>query len=226
MLRSLLLFFFSMLFIISLSAQIPDRAIDTNQYPANNTPDSKREAIFSTYFEETNVGNLHVFAPEEKAVAPDHYFKGRELPRGLFGIFEPKWRESMPEDFKAYAVYSLRGEGKPYYLLRFSGAETDRMIGLFEMVGDQLHHKLTLASYWCVGDYCLQKDSWLQDFDGDVRLDVLTKVRMTDNRRNEQVVDEYYAISKQLKDGSFSRKHDLQVQVNDYFMHDPAKEEE
>lgn len=210
----------SIFLFFDLAAQVPDRALDQQQYPANNTADSKREAIFASYFEEANVSNLHVYAPLQAA---DHsyYFQGTELPRGLFGIFEKEWRSSMPDDFTAYALFSIRGNGKPYYLIRFAGKDTDRMIGLFEMIGDQLHYKCTLASYWCSDAYCLQKDSWLQDFDGDVRLDVLTKVKMTDQRRGAAVVDEYYSVLKQLHNGELEPDSQMAVDIADYFMFAP-----
>lgn len=222
MIRLLSTYVFCICLFGSVYSQISDRQIDRNQYPANNTPDTKREAIFSTYFQEANVSNLHVYLPESD-IPYDYYFKGTALPRGLFGIFDKEWRDKMPEEFQAYAVFSIRGEGKPYYILRFSGAQLDPTIALFEMIGNQLVHKADLATFWCTDKYCLQKDSWLQDFDGDVRLDILTKVKMTDDRRGEQVIDEYYRIMRQLEDGAFTRDSQLDVDVNDYFMNDASE---
>lgn len=197
-------------------AQIPGRQ-DHDLYPANNTPETKREAIFAGYFEDTNVGNMHVYVPAGE-VEPDYFFKGKELSRGLFGIFDPRWRDELSGDFQAYAVYSIRGEGKPYYIIRFAGDDMDPMIALFEMANNKLHHKVTLASNWCTDQYCVQKDSWLQDFDGDVRLDVLTKVKTTDDRRKNQVIDTYYTILRQTQNGAFAQDSKMDVDVNDYFM--------
>lgn len=197
--------------------QIADEQIDNSQYPANNRPDTKREAIFNTYFEEANVSNMHFYTPTEET-GTDYFFEGKELPRGLYGIFAEGWREDMPADFKAYAVYSIRGDGKPFYVLRFSGEDVDPTIGLFEMAANKLHHKATLATYWCGESYCLQKDSWIQDFDGDTRLDILIKVKMTDDRRKKQVIEEYYSILQQADTGNFKPNSKMDVNVNDYFM--------
>lgn len=222
MYRLLFTYIFSILLFGSAIGQIADEQIDNNQYPANNQPDSKREAIFSTYFEEANVSNMHFYLPDGK-MEFDYFFKGTELPRGLFGIFDSNWRDEMPEDFKAYAVYSIRGEGKPYYVMRMSGKKMDPTIGLFEMIGNKLHYKATLATNWCSESYCVQKDSWMQDFDGDVRLDILTKVKITDDRREKQVIDQYYNILQQTDNGAFISNSQMDVDVNDYFMHDEAE---
>lgn len=217
MLRLLFTYIFCIILATNALGQVTDRELDKNQYPANNKADSKYEAAFASYFEETNVSNSHIYMPPEGAEY-DYYYQGKELPKGLFGIFNQKWRQNMPEDFKAYAVFSIRGEGKPYYILRFSGEKVDPSIGLFEMIGDKLHHKATLATYWCADDYCIQKDSWLQDFDGNVRLDFLTKVKMMDKRGKHEVIDEFYSIYKQLEDGKFVPDSRMDVDVNDYFM--------
>lgn len=221
--------FFTSIFCIFMAigvyGQIIREELDYNQYPANNQADSRIEAAFAAYFEEENVSNTHVYLPPAE-VSYDYYLKGTKLPRGLFGLFDEAWRNDMPEDFKAFAVFAMRGEGKPYYLLRFSGEEIDPSIELFEMVDQRLHHLATLATYWCDDDYCLQKDSWLQDFDGNVRIDILSKVKMTDERRKRKVVDEYYLIHRQLKDGRFVTDSQMEVDVNDYFMYDPEAEEE
>jgi hypothetical protein len=217
MLKQFIAYIIMTLLFASASAQVPDSQLDRDQYPANNQADTKREAIFATYFAEANVSNTHYYVPQGD-VSADYLYKGTELPRGLFGIFEQEWRSTMPDDFKAYAVTAIRGEGKPYYVLRFSGEGTDEMIGLFEIVNDILYHKATLASYWCENIYCQQKDSWLQDFDGNVRLDILTKVKFTDKRRDDQVIEEYYTILKQQKDGKFVKDSQMDVDVNDYFM--------
>lgn len=217
MIKQLIAYILLTLFFSSAAAQIPDGQLDRRQYPANNTTDSKREAVFATYFEEANIGNAHVYSPQGEA-AEDYFYKGTELPRGLFGMFESDWRSGMPQNFKAYAVAAIRGEGKPYYILRFEGEGTDNTIALFEVANDILYHKATLASYWCEENHCRQKDSWLQDFDGNVRLDILTKVKLTDRRKTEEVIEEFYLIQKQLEDGSFVKDSRMDVDVQDYFM--------
>lgn len=216
MIKQLITYILLTLFFASAAAQVPDSQLDRRQYPANNTADSKREALFATYFEEANVGNAHVFAVRDE-MPEDYFYKGTELPRGLFGMFETKWRSTMPDNFKAYAVAAIRGEGKPYYLLRFEGKGTNAQIALFEVANDILYHKITLAGYTCDQGVCHQKDSWIQDFDGNVRLDILTKVRVT-AEDEQQVIKAYHVIHKQLKDGSFVKDSQMDVDVKDYFM--------
>lgn len=210
------------LFTTGVTAQVPAGELDVNQYPANNKADSKREAAFAAFFEEANVSNLHVYAPQTKEVDLDYYYKGKELPRGMFGIFNPEWRSELPKDAKAYAVSAIRGNSKPYYIIRFAGKNYDPTIALFEMNGEQLDMLAVLAGFWCAQQYCYQRDSWIQDVDGDTRLDIITKVRMTDKRRDKTVIEEHHTIYKQLADGTIVKTTSLDVDIDDYFMHPHA----
>lgn len=219
MLKNIILPVFISFLSICLSAQVPDHELDVNQYPANNMAETKREAAFAAFFEEANVSNLHIYAPQTAEVPYDFYYKGEELPRGFFGLFNPDWRSEMPKDFKAYAVSAIRGNSKPYYIMRFAGKDMDPTIALFEINGDKLDHLATLASFWCADRYCYQRDSWIQDVDGDARLDIITKVRMTDKRRSKETVEEHHTIYKQLKDGTLVPTTRMDVDINDYFMH-------
>lgn len=222
MYRLIFTYIFSIALLGNAFGQISDDQIDNTQYPANNRPDTKRQAIFNTYFEEANVSNMHFYVPDGE-LDSDYLYAGTELPRGLFGLFRSEWRDELPDNFKAYAVFSIRGDGKPYYILRLAGEDVDPTIGLYELANNKLHHKATLATNWCGSSYCVQKDSWIQDFDGDVRLDILTKVKMTDDRRSNQVIDEYYSILQQTKTGQFISNSRMDVNVNDYFMHDASE---
>lgn len=219
MLKNSFFLIFTFFLSISLSAQVPDHELDVNQYPANNKAETKREAAFAAFFEEANVSNLHVYAPQSAEVPYDYYYLGRELPRGFFGLFNPEWRSDLPKDFKVYAVSAIRGDSKPYYIMRFAGQGMDPTIALFEINGEQLDRLATLASFWCTDGYCYQRDSWIQDVDGDARLDIITKVRMTDKRRSKEVIEEHHTIFKQLQDGTLVPTSRLDVDINDYFMH-------
>ncbi|MEL6923169.1 MAG: hypothetical protein AAFO94_03905 [Bacteroidota bacterium] len=184
--------------------------------------DTEKIAAFRAFFNNPNVGNLHVYAPKTETVSTDYYFSGTAIPRGYFDLIDPFWRMFYSDDMKAFAVYTLKGtvDNNPYYLIRFESPGVRNTLDLFELSEGKLHHKKQLAAYWCMDQGCVQKDSWIQDMDGDTQFDILKKVRMVE--RNQQGEfwsdDPYHIFYKQLSDGSFEERPYPQSEISDYIM--------
>jgi len=178
--------------------------------------DAKAWAAFDENFEVTNVGNLHVFAPTSTQNNADFTFYGTPLDRGLYRLFAANWRDELPNDFKTYSLYKIRHGASDAYILRFQGSGTQNMIGLFIKESDQLVFVRTLASYHCSESMCWQMDSWLQDFDGDTRLDILQKARVVQFTLMGAPIDEYTQVLRQNKDGSFSPTEEFSIALKDY----------
>lgn len=176
----------------------------------------KAWAAFEANFEVTNVGNLHLFAPTTNQNNSDFTFYGTPIERGLYRLFSANWRDELPKDFNTYALYKIRYGASDAYLLRFQGAGTQNMIGLFTRKNDQLVFVRTLASYHCSESMCWQMDSWLQDFDGDTRLDILQKARIVQFTLMGAPIDEYTQILRQNSDGSFSPTEKFSITLDDY----------
>ncbi len=180
------------------------------------TDNHKAWVAFEKNFEVTNVGNLHLFAPTSTQNNPDFTFYGTPIERGLYGLFSANWRDELPEDFNTYALYKIRYGASDAYLLRFQGSGTQNMIGLFTKKDDQLVFIRTLASYHCSESMCWQMDSWLQDFDGDTRLDILQKARFVQFTLMGAPIDVYTQVLRQNNDGSFSPTEKFSITLDDY----------
>lgn len=176
----------------------------------------KAWAAFDENFEVSNVGNLHLFAPTSNQNNADFTFYGTPVERGLYRLFAANWRDELPDDFKTYALYKIRYGASDAYLLRFEGPGTENMIGLFTRKDDQLVFIRALASYHCSESMCWQMDSWLQDFDGDTRLDILQKARVVQFTLLGAPIDEYTQVLRQNKDGSFSPTENFSIALKDY----------
>lgn len=180
------------------------------------TDNQKAWADFEENFEVSNVGNLHLFAPTSTQNNPDFTFYGTPIERGLYGLFSANWRDELPEDFNTYGLYKIRYGASDAYLLRFQGSGTQNMIGLFTKKDDQLVFVRTLASYHCSESMCWQMDSWLQDFDGDTRLDILQKARVVQFTLMGAPIDEYTQVLRQNSDGSYSPTEKFSIALKDY----------
>lgn len=173
---------------------------------------------FAEYFEPANVGNLHIWAATTTRPDLNYPFRGEQLPRGLYGLFAANWSEELPADFDTYAVYTIKHGARDAYILRFAGPDTYNMIGLFRLgTDDKLHHLRTLATYHCGDGLCIQTDSWLQDFDGDTRIDILQKSRVMQYTLLNRPTDEYQQVLLQQKDGTYisTRQHDIDLRDYD-----------
>lgn len=178
--------------------------------------EAKAWAAFEENFEVSNVGNLHLFAPTSTQNNSDFTFYGTPIERGLYRLFSANWRDELPSDFSTYALYKIRYGASDAYLLRFEGTGTENMIGLFTKKDDQLVFVRTLASYHCSDSMCWQMDSWLQDFDGDTRLDILQKARIVQFTLMGAPIDEYVQVLRQNNDGSFSTTEKFSISLKDY----------
>lgn len=209
---------FSLSVLIALSAQVPVENLEKKKYPAGNKAESLEAAAVHSFFEETNVGNLHVFPSAETPASYNFFFKGEKLPQGAMGIFTEEWRENLPDSFDAYAVYAVKGEAKPYYIVRFEGEDIRNTIELFEMIEGRMEHRQTLAMYRCENGECVQQDAWLLDLNGDTLFDLIKKVKIWNNDQRERLLGEYQDVMTQLDNGRFVSTGSLEVDLQDYRM--------
>lgn len=180
-----------------------------------NTEDKGALESFKALFEETNISNMHIYSASAENEG-DYFFDGEQVPRGLYGLFAANWREELPADFKAYAVFKIRHGAGDAYVMRFAGQGTQKMIALFIIEDGKVKYLQTLASHYCNEESCWQMDSWIQDFDGDTRLDILQKARMLQFTLMDAPVNEYAQVLLQTKAGTYRKDDDVQVKVSTY----------
>lgn len=181
-------------------------SLTDSPYPLTNSADNNTRTAFVSLFDDHNTGNLHVFTTMDIDEDPEYFFTGTEIPEGFWYMIPRGWRSQlMNETAKAYTTYNIRGESDEYYIIRYEKG-SDHSLVLYQLAEDGLVHMMDLASYSCMDSDCEQVDSWLQDVDGDTRLDIIQKTKSGDS-----VTTEVYKLSNA---GIFAR--DPNPEVVDY----------
>lgn len=203
-----------LLFFIPLTtfSQVDAPSLDS-PYPLNNRPSSEKEAAFIALFDDTNVGNLHVYTTKKSDPMQDYFYKGKEMSAYYTTMLPKKWRKkTRGKAAKAYAVKNIAGAEREFYIIRFLDKKSRNHLALFELQQENLIHKMTLAQAWCKGPRCYQKDTWIQDIDGDTLLDLIVKTRRERNSLTSDDVEVY----QQTKAGNFVKNTSLNVDSTKY----------
>ena len=173
---------------------------------------------FKNQFPEWNVGNLHIYSSGNGKVKKDYYFKGEKIAPVFQQYFPKEMRSSFTgENTPPSAVAAVRGEGlKDYYVLRINEENINDKIVLYELKNDRLKVKKDLAYHYQKGNRTYQLDSWMQDVNGDTRLDLIQKKSVTD--ANGKVQKEKTTVFLRNKKGKFKRSRKTKIEVSDYKM--------
>ena len=204
--------FFGLFLVGSLSAQI-DAELETGQtnYPIGNVADAELETAFMNAFQPSNVGNMHVYAYSGAQPDAEYFFAGETLGTEMRTLFSNRTKRTIGTN-PSYAVAKIRGGAAQYYLLRYQNKRGNPTLGLFDLRDGTVDPLLTLASADCrKGTSCQQTDSWIQDVDGDTRLDVIQKMGTV---RDGEVRRERMRVYQQREDGSFRRNRSLEREVD------------
>ncbi|MEQ8703102.1 MAG: hypothetical protein RIC19_04245 [Phaeodactylibacter sp.] len=187
---------------------------DVRPYPAANVPASPEAAAFIALFEESNVGNLRVYAHHDDELPYNYPFKGKEIPKAYYEMFSGTYRALLEAD-KAYAygIYSIKGNKAEHYLVRMPSDKGPNTIVLFDLNGEVMEPVQVLAYAYCKGDFCYQQDSFITDLDGDTDLDILTKFRRMEADDEETLVKNDI-IYLQGDDGSYQMVLDNELRIN------------
>lgn len=182
-------------------------------YPINNRPSSEKTAAFIALFDDTNVGNLHVYTSKMSNPKEDYFYMGQEMDTYYTAMLPKKWRKkTRGKAAKAYAVKNIAGAEREYYIIRFLDKKERNHLALFELQQESLIHKMTLAQAWCKGPRCYQKDTWIQDVDGDTLVDLIVKTR---RERNSLTSDEI-EVYQQTKAGNFVKNETWNIDSTKY----------
>ena len=185
-------------------------------YPASVSYEglTAAEANFIGLFRDENIGNLHLYASADPMPGTAYFFKGEAI--------KPTFKDLLPGEIaplthlqggQPHAVLSLRGDGEELYVLRLPGQRFQNQLSLYDMENGQLRKLMTLAYYQCSNSRCEQQDSWVQDVDGDARLDIITKKKITNRKGKEQVSARVYLMKT---DGTFRRTKNINIEEKDY----------
>lgn len=202
-----------------LSAQNDAKQAGEEPYPApamydNVTAD---EAAFIALFDDKNVGNTHVYVPKKGKKLGDHEPYGSKITNGF--------KNFLPDDMgrmvhvkggEPRALYSIRGGNGELYVIQSTDFSGNTTIGLYSLNNESVRKIKDLAYLKCKESGCLQMDSWLQDIDGDTRIDIIQKRAKTKTSNGKvKMKTKTYRIQR---DGSLKRDKKLKIEENDYMM--------
>lgn len=187
---------------------------DVRPYPATNVPASAEAAAFISIFEESNVGNLRVYAHYDDELPYDYPFRGEEIPESFYEMFTGTYRDLLEADESyAYSIYSIKGNRSEHYLIRTPSDKGPNTIVLFDLNGEVMEPVQVLAYAYCKGDFCYQQDSFITDLDGDTDLDILTKFRRVE-ADNEETLVKNDIVYLQNDDGTYQMVLDNELRID------------
>lgn len=185
-------------------------------YPApvmyNNL--SLQEAKLIKQFEDKDVSNLHIYADVKQD--DDYFFKGKPLDANFSEFFNDDLEaQTKIKGQEPQAVFSIRGEARELYLIRSLGNGAGHEVALYELDNGKLQKYLPLASYQCHDGKCTQLDSWIQDINGDTRLDIIQVSKKTDENGKMKVTSKVFLMDQE---GHLIKSKNIKIDLNDYPM--------
>ncbi len=177
---------------------------------------------FINLFEVLNVGNLHVYCKNPESKILDYHFSGELIEKSYMHYLPIEIQKSMLFDNeKIYAVAAIRGKNnKNYYILRIINDQKNNsgIVGLYELINNQLLHKKTLSFFKKKRKSHVQLDSWIQDINGDTRLDLIQRSRkISENGKIKSVKTKVFL---QTYEGTFDVFKKYNIEEEDYIFQD------
>ncbi|MFK7936694.1 MAG: hypothetical protein AB8G22_24485 [Saprospiraceae bacterium] len=178
-------------------------------YPARNQATSEKATAFISVFDDTNVGNLHVYAPAIGEENEEYFYYGTDITGSFTDMLPRKLRRTLLRtDGKLFATKNIRGVGGEYYIIRTSDKQGNPVLDIYELAGTKLAKVMMLANRKCKEAGCRQMDSWIQDVNGDTRLDIIQK--------RKKGKSEKLKVFTQNVQGKFMLDNDVQLNPTDY----------
>ncbi|MEZ4953050.1 MAG: hypothetical protein R2825_05695 [Saprospiraceae bacterium] len=175
---------------------------------------SLQEAKLIKQFESKDVSNLHIYADVKQD--GDYFFKGKPLDADFSEFFSGDLEEQTKiKGQEPQAVFSIRGEAKELYIIRTLGNGSGHEIALYELDNGKLQKYLPLASYQCQDGKCTQLDSWIQDINGDTRLDIIQVAKLTGKNGKEKISSKVYLMDQE---GHLIKSKNTKIDLDDYPM--------
>lgn len=196
-----------------------DKSTGEEPYPAPAMYDNvtASEANFIALFEDKNVGNTHVYIPKRGKMVGDNEPYG--------SIISKEFKDFLPTDVQMMvhvegseprALYSIRGGNGELYVIQTTDRMGNQTIGLYALNNESVTKLKDLAYLRCKESGCRQMDSWLQDIDGDTRIDIIQKRAKTKTANGRtKVKTTTYRIQR---DGSLKKDKKLAIDEADYIM--------
>lgn len=175
---------------------------------------SLEQAEFIKLFEDKDVSNLHVY-PLVKQEKESAFLQGKTIDSGFSNLLEGFLsKQTFVTNAEPKAVFRIRGEGEEYYIIRLPIDVSGGEIALYGWNNGKLEKKQKLASYSCKRNHCTQVDSWIQDVNGDTRLDIVQIKKTT--RKNGMKVRIDKVVYLMDNNGLLKKSNGQMVDFSDY----------
>lgn len=186
-------------------------------YPIGNQPENERIAAFISVFDDTNVGNMHIYTTLDEKASADYFYLGKDITGTFDDLLSTKLKRRVRQtNGKIFAVHNIRGVNGEYYILRVPSKKGAQALKMYELQGTKLIETLTLADARCKANgTCWQTDSWIQDVDGDTRLDVIQKKAKL---RDGKIIRESTTVYTQNRAGIFNKNNVVNIEEQDYML--------
>jgi len=169
-------------------------------------------AAFIAQFETSNVGNLHLYAKSTKEPVADYYYQGSELGSG----FDKYLTADLRAASNVNAVLAIRyNDQNNLFIINQDNQYAANKLSLYRMDGTQLIliQDLSFLKKSWTGNY-RQRDTWIQDVDGDTLLDLIQKERKINRSgKSKKVKTKIYL---QQRDGTFELSNNTNVNSDNY----------
>ncbi|MEM6964094.1 MAG: hypothetical protein AAF573_04945 [Bacteroidota bacterium] len=212
----------SFLFVNVLFGQMDKEEILVEETTTTSTSYLKANDLetFKNQFDEWSVGNLHLYGRGENTTDYDYYFTGKKVSPYFQQYFPNNLKKSLVQDGnEPHHVALIRGHQlDDYYIIRIKDEQQRDKLIMYNLRNEQLNPKKDLAYFYEKNGKTYQLDSWIQDINGDTRLDIIQKKRVTD--ANGNVKKQKTKVFFQTKNGKFKRTRRANIQEDNYKIKD------
>ena len=174
---------------------------------------------FIDLFENQNVGNLHCYSRLPNVDNSNYFFQGQ--------IIAPKFEKHLSSTIKRkikqtnnspFATGAIRGKNldNDFYILRVPKPNNTDLLILTKVHNNKLTSKKELAYFRKKKKKYHQMDSWLQDLNGDTKLDLIQKKRIM--TKEGKILNEKTTVYLQKPNGKFKKSKNTNIEKSDYKM--------
>ena len=174
---------------------------------------------FINLFESQNVGNLHCYSRLPNVDNSNYFFEGKEI--------APKFEKHLSSSIKKkinqtsnspFATGAIRGKNldNDYFILRVPKPNDTDLLILTTINNNKLTSKKELAYFRKKKKKYHQLDSWLQDLNGDTKLDLIQKKRIMN--KDGKILNEKTMVYLQKPNGKFKKSKNTPIEKSDYKM--------
>lgn len=174
------------------------------------------KAVLHDLFEVKSTGKMHVYVPEKEPVSDSYYYKGRMISSD-YNAFLPYdlAKLTFTESTAPFAVYNIKHLDEDYFIIREPLVKTS-LLNLYKWEGKKLKKIKLLAYRYAKKDKIYQLDSWLQDMNGDGKIDLVQRKKTKKEGKKSKIKTTIYLMQS---DGTYKKAKKMKIDRDHFRMH-------